>query len=68
MISDLVFSNSDQWVKFQLSRRNNIGILKGTIWFFGVALFQTGRGLTYLIRSLKREKPAVPVVVTGKAA
>jgi cellulose synthase (UDP-forming) len=68
LISDLVFSSSDQWMKFQASRRVNIGILRGTIWFVGISLYQTGRGLLYLMNSFRKEpeKPA-PAVVAGKA-
>ncbi|MBB3929984.1 cellulose synthase (UDP-forming) [Kaistia hirudinis] len=57
MIADLVFVSSDQWAKFQWSRRVNIGILRGTIWFIGLSLYQTGRGLGYLVRSFRREAP-----------
>ena len=51
LISDLIFSSSDQWSKFQWNRRVNIGILRGTIWFVGLSVYQTGRGLGYLIQS-----------------
>ncbi|MCX5516160.1 cellulose synthase catalytic subunit (UDP-forming) [Kaistia algarum] len=54
MISDLVFVSSDQWAKFQWSRRVNIGILRGTIWFVGLSVYQTGRGLGYLAQSFRR--------------
>jgi cellulose synthase (UDP-forming) len=57
MISDLIFVSSDLWAKFQWSRRVNIGILRGTIWFIGLSLYQTGRGLGYLVRSAQRERP-----------
>lgn len=56
LISDLIFSSSDQWSKFQWNRRVNIGILRGTIWFVGLSVYQTGRGLGYLIQSLRRER------------
>ena len=58
LISDLIFSSSDQWAKFQWSRRVNIGILRGTIWFIGLSVYQTGRGLGYLVQSLRRDRPA----------
>ncbi|SHF31099.1 cellulose synthase (UDP-forming) [Kaistia soli DSM 19436] len=58
LISDLIFSSSDQWSKFQWSRRVNIGILRGTIWFIGLSVYQTGRGLGYLVQSFRRERPA----------
>ena len=53
LVADLVFANSAQWTQFQLSRRGNPGLMRGTIWFFGLALFQTYRGLVYLVRSLR---------------
>ncbi|NTS33244.1 UDP-forming cellulose synthase catalytic subunit [Phyllobacterium sp. BT25] len=52
LIADLIFANSAQWTKFQLDRRGNPGLFKGTIWFFGVAIFQTYRGFSYLFRHL----------------
>lgn len=57
LIADLMFANSDQWTEFQLSRRGNPGLLRGTVWFFGLAFFQTYRGLVYLSRSLFMNKP-----------
>ncbi|WP_312795889.1 UDP-forming cellulose synthase catalytic subunit [Tianweitania sp.] len=59
LISDLVFADSSQWTQFQLSRRGNPGLLKGSVRFFGLALFQTYRGLVYLARSARPAKPAV---------
>ncbi|MBB3773347.1 cellulose synthase (UDP-forming) [Angulomicrobium tetraedrale] len=50
LISDLIFANSDQWKKFQESRRKNPGVLRGTVFFIRVSLFQTGRGLSYLVQ------------------
>ncbi|MDQ0454923.1 UDP-forming cellulose synthase catalytic subunit [Rhizobium paknamense] len=52
-IVDLIFANSDQWSDFQKSRRRNPGIIRGTVWFLGMALFQTSRGLAYLVRTLR---------------
>ncbi|MBS9720394.1 UDP-forming cellulose synthase catalytic subunit [Tianweitania sp. BSSL-BM11] len=63
LIADLVFADSSQWTQFQLSRRGNPGLLKGTVRFFGLALFQTYRGLVYLARSSRPAKP-----VAAKAA
>ncbi|GHD09527.1 UDP-forming cellulose synthase catalytic subunit [Tianweitania populi] len=57
LISDLVFADSSQWTQFQLSRRGNPGLLKGSVRFFGLALFQTYRGLVYLARSARPAKP-----------
>jgi cellulose synthase (UDP-forming) len=47
MIADLVFANADQWSDFQRNRHYDIGVLRGTLWFFMVAFYQTGRGLSY---------------------
>lgn len=58
MVADLIFANSDQWTQFQLSRRGNPGLLRGTAWFLGLALFQTYRGLYYLLRTLFSRPPA----------
>jgi len=57
LISDLVFASSDLWTKFQWSRRTNIGILRGTIWFLSLSVYQTGRGLTYFMKSFRRTQP-----------
>ncbi len=55
-IADLIFANSAQWEEFQRNRRRNPGILQGTIWFLGLSLFQTSRGLIYLFRGMGRSK------------
>ncbi|KQY45664.1 UDP-forming cellulose synthase catalytic subunit [Rhizobium sp. Root483D2] len=47
LVADLIFANSQQWTEFQLSRRGNPGLFRGTIWFFGLAFYQTSRGLAY---------------------
>ncbi len=51
LVADLIFANSNQWSDFQVSRRYNPGLLRGTLWFLGVAVHQTGRGLLYFLRS-----------------
>ncbi|SIQ90295.1 cellulose synthase (UDP-forming) [Rhizobium sp. RU35A] len=56
-IADLIFANSSQWEQFQRGRRKNPGLLRGSIWFLGLALYQTSRGLSYFIRSI-RGRPA----------
>ncbi|MEZ2128558.1 MULTISPECIES: UDP-forming cellulose synthase catalytic subunit [unclassified Sinorhizobium] len=56
LIADLIFANSEQWTQFQLSRRRNPGLIRGTIWFLGLSLYQTSRGLVYLFRGLRTEK------------
>jgi len=50
LIADLLYANSATWQQRQTSRQINIGLLRGTIQFLGIALFQTGRGLAYLLR------------------
>ncbi|HMN88094.1 MAG TPA: UDP-forming cellulose synthase catalytic subunit, partial [Bauldia sp.] len=50
LIADLLFANSAQWSAFQESRRTNIGIIRGTLWFVKLATIQSGRGLAYLFR------------------
>ena len=52
LIADLLFANSAQWSDFQLSRRGNPGLLRGTYWFLKLAGYQTYRGLFYLGRAL----------------
>ncbi|WP_426231550.1 UDP-forming cellulose synthase catalytic subunit [Pararhizobium sp. DWP3-4] len=47
LVADLIFANSQQWTEFQLSRRGNPGLFRGTVWFFGLAFYQTSRGLAY---------------------
>lgn len=53
-IADLIFANSSQWEEFQKARRYNPGILRGTIWFLGLSLYQTSRGLLYFFRGMGR--------------
>jgi cellulose synthase (UDP-forming) len=56
LIADLIFANSAQWTQFQMGRRHNPGLVRGTIWFLGVALYQTTRGLGYLVKDLGRKR------------
>lgn len=53
LVADLIFANSKQWEQFQLSRRGNPGLLRGTFWFLRLALFQTYRGLVYFFRDIR---------------
>ncbi|MBD0416585.1 UDP-forming cellulose synthase catalytic subunit [Oryzicola mucosus] len=53
LVADLIFANSAQWTQFQLSRRGNPGLLRGTFWFLRLALYQTYRGLVYLGRAAR---------------
>jgi len=47
MIADLAFSDAERWTQFQNARRQNIGVVFGTLRFLRIALFQTSRGLSY---------------------
>jgi cellulose synthase (UDP-forming) len=57
-IADLIFANSRQWSQFQESRRRNPGIVKGSLIFLSVALYQTSRGLVYFLRGRGSNKVA----------
>jgi cellulose synthase (UDP-forming) len=57
LIADLIFANSNQWSEFQNARRHNPGLIRGSIWFLGLALYQTYRGLLYLFRSIGAREP-----------
>jgi len=59
LVADLIFANSKQWSDFQVSRRYNPGLVRGTLWFLGIALYQTSRGLLYLLRSMGGRKEEV---------
>jgi cellulose synthase (UDP-forming) len=50
LIADLLYANSANWQQRQRSRQINIGIIRGTVRFLGIAVYQTGRGLGYLLR------------------
>ncbi len=50
LIADLLYANSATWQQRQRSRQVNIGIIRGTLRFLGIAVYQTGRGLGYLLR------------------
>jgi cellulose synthase (UDP-forming) len=66
MIADLVFANADQWSEFQKDRHYDIGVLRGTLWFFMVAFYQTGRGLSYFfgLQRIGTSSPPAPAVAT----
>ncbi|MCO5063497.1 MAG: UDP-forming cellulose synthase catalytic subunit [Rhizobiaceae bacterium] len=59
LVADLIFANSDQWTEFQLSRRGNPGLVRGSVWFLNLALYQTFRGLVYFGRRLASREPAM---------
>ncbi|MBB4038528.1 cellulose synthase (UDP-forming) [Microvirga flocculans] len=67
MIADLVFANADQWSEFQKNRHHDIGVLRGTLWFFMVAFYQTGRGLSYFF-GLQRIGSSSPQASTAATA
>jgi cellulose synthase (UDP-forming) len=68
LVADLIFANSEQWRSFQISRRGNPGLLQGTAWFVGLSIFQTYRGLVYLVRSFRpaRQTPADQAVAEAR--
>jgi cellulose synthase (UDP-forming) len=68
LIADLVFANAEQWSAFQKRRHQDIGFVRGTLWFFMVSLYQTGRGLSYLfgLQRIGVSKPPVPSVAAAK--
>ncbi len=57
-----MFANSAQWSEFQMGRRKNPGLIRGTVSFLGIALFQTGRGLYHLPRGFSSIRPKLPVL------
>ncbi|WP_440410396.1 UDP-forming cellulose synthase catalytic subunit [Neorhizobium petrolearium] len=59
-IADLIFANSAQWAEFQQSRRRNPGLLRGTIWFLGLSIYQTHRGLLYFLLGITRRRDGKP--------
>jgi len=59
IIADLAFSDAENWSRFQKARRQNIGVVYGTLRFLRIAVFQTSRGLSYLFRLYRFSKPAV---------
>lgn len=61
LVADLIFANSKQWEQFQLSRRGNPGLLRGTFWFLRLAIFQTCRGLVYFWRDMSGRGSKEPV-------
>jgi cellulose synthase (UDP-forming) len=59
LLADLAFANAEQWSQFQKRRHQDIGILRGTLWFLMVSIYQTGRGLAYLF-GLQRFGSSIP--------
>ncbi|MCA1441462.1 UDP-forming cellulose synthase catalytic subunit [Ensifer sp. IC4062] len=52
LVADLIFANSQQWTEFQRLRRINPGLVRGTLWFWWLSLYQMNRGFVYLFRSM----------------
>ncbi|SCY55968.1 UDP-forming cellulose synthase catalytic subunit [Microvirga guangxiensis] len=67
LVADLVFADADQWSAFQKRRHQDIGVLRGTLWFFMVSLYQTGRGLSYLfgLQRIGTSKSPVPSIASA---
>lgn len=65
LVADLVFANSQEWVRFQQSRRKNIGALRGVLAFVLMASFQTLRGLSYLVTAGPRKRQAQAAAGAG---
>lgn len=49
LVADLNFANSDRWSEIQRERHTNPGVLRATVWFLILSLYQTGRGLAYFL-------------------
>jgi cellulose synthase (UDP-forming) len=49
IIADLAFSDAGIWSNFQKARRQNMGVIYGTLRFLRLAVFQTSRGLSYFV-------------------
>lgn len=60
LVADLLYANSERWTAFQEARRGNPGLLRGTIWFYALAIKQMVRGLVYLFRAAVPERTTQP--------
>ena len=60
IIADLCFSDAAIWSDFQKARRQNMGVVYGTLRFLRIAVFQTSRGLSYFfgLYRFARSNPA----------
>ncbi|MCK0197198.1 UDP-forming cellulose synthase catalytic subunit [Ancylobacter sp. 6x-1] len=68
LIADLMFANAAEWSKFQESRRYNPGVLRGTFRFLVIALYQTGRGLSYFLRLNKISRSSTGQPAAAKSS
>jgi cellulose synthase (UDP-forming) len=66
LMADLLYANSAQWSERLNSRRLKVGILEGTGRFLWTAVYQTSRGLGYLVRF--GQTPAVKSTRSRRAA
>ena len=60
LIADLVYSDSAQWMRFQGGRRKGVGVLAGTLIYLWWALYQTVRGIGFLMRRRREAARAAP--------
>jgi cellulose synthase (UDP-forming) len=67
LVADLVFANSDEWVRFQAGRRKDIGVIRGIIEFISVAVYQTIRGLSYLFTAVPGRSERAPRRARGNS-
>lgn len=68
LIADLIFANSKQWSDFQESRRVNIGIIRGSLWFLKLSVHQSFRGMAYLMRRIGAAREVDAPEPVGKPA
>lgn len=70
LVADLVFASADRWTDFQRRRHQDIGILRGSLWFLAVSIYQTGRGLAYLfgLHKVGTSSARLPAPPSGAAA
>jgi cellulose synthase (UDP-forming) len=57
IIADLAFSDAGIWSSFQKARRQNMGVIYGTLRFLRLAVFQTSRGLSYFFGLARFARP-----------
>lgn len=66
LIADLVYADSGQWTRFQISRRTGVGVIKGTLIYLYWAFYQTIRGISFLMHR-RREAKAIKLAQRGAA-
>lgn len=60
IIADLAFSDAKIWSNFQKARRQNMGVVYGTLRFLRMAVFQTSRGLSYFFGLYRLSRSTAP--------